>query len=343
MKQKTLFWLILLDCMLIAEIILRMFWSKELYIRTYRDDIFQDDSVLFYTYKPDKEVKVGSTTVHMNKQGYIGQDITPKSPDTFRIAMIGACEVAGSVHQPEYYSYVPLLQDLYFRQGDKVEILNCGIDGDQRTLEHYRSVEYKVADFQPDIIFLQYGLPFYTQYARRVNYRNYKLSYPLNDPEALAYTKQMVDNLYRHEWWIKLICHSYIIRGCLNLYRHRIDDTFTLYIWLYQDRNLSLGKFKGKQYSMEESVKMVHELKDRLQEKNISLFLFQFGNDKDIIAQAKENKLPLLTLDTQFSEDDFFYKDGHWNKNGCQKIAARFYKLLNKYHLIPANYLHKAE
>lgn len=343
MKQKRLISLLTLGFILITEIILRLFWSQELSIRNQRDDIFEDDSVLFYTYKPHKKFTVGSTTLQINKEGYIGSEISPKSPDTFRIAIIGACEVAGSVHQPEYYSFVPMLQTHFSDQGDKVEILNCGIDGDQRSLEHYLSVEYKVLSFQPDLIFLQYGLPFYTQYARRVNYRNYKLSYPLNDPEALTFTSHMVDNLYRNEKWIELICHSYIIRGLLNLYRHRVNDDFALYIWLYQDKNLGLGKFRGKQYTMKESVTMIHNLKKRLEEKDISLFLFQFGKDKDILLQAKENRLPLLSLDTPFCDEDYFYKDGHWNDSGCHKIATRFYNLLIKYDLIPSKYLKQSK
>lgn len=343
MKQKKLISLIILSCILFTEIALRLFWSQELSIRDRHDDIFEDDSVLLYTYKPNKEFKVGGTTLHINEQGYIGKDIGPKSTDTFRIAVIGACEVAGSVHQPEYNSFVPMLQTHFSCQGDKVELLNCGIDGDNRSFEQFMSVEYKVTDFQPDIILLQYGLPFFTQYARRANYRDYKLTYPLNDPEALKRTSHMVDNLYRYSRWIKLISYSYIIRACLNMYYHRESNTFSYYINLYKNKNISLGDYKGKQYSLEESVEMIQILQSRLREKGILLFLFQFGTNKEVISCAKENQLPLISLDVHFVDEDIFYKDGHWNKNGCQKIADCFYRLITRHRLIPENYIQESK
>ncbi|MCD8262981.1 MAG: hypothetical protein LUD02_01535 [Tannerellaceae bacterium] len=108
------------------------------------DAIFADDSVLFYVYKPNFDFKVGNKIVHTNKDGYIGEDFGEKTENKFRIAFVGSCGVAGSLHQPEYYSFCPILQQLFTQANSQVEILNCGIDGDYRSLELFKSIDYKV-------------------------------------------------------------------------------------------------------------------------------------------------------------------------------------------------------
>ena len=331
--KRTVF-IIVIFAIVIIEISLRLFYKQELSIRDDRDSIFLEDSVLFYIYRPNKNFIVGGITHQINSHGYIGHEILPKSPDTFRIAIVGACGVAGSVHQPSYFSFCPMLQQHFKDNGLKVEVLNCGIDGQGRSLTLYRSIEYKVLQFEPDMILLEYDLPFYTDNATREDYRGYKLTYPKTDPDALVREKKMVDNLYKYEKWITFFCNSYIIRATARFYMFRAHNHFSYHIVLYHGKGISLGDWKGVTFSMEESAKKMNSLKDKLASRGIQFFLFQYTKDTSRIQTAKEYQLPLISLNTNFEENDFFYKDDHWNENGCQKIADRFFELIIKYQLI---------
>ncbi|MCD8265152.1 MAG: hypothetical protein LUD02_14195 [Tannerellaceae bacterium] len=85
---------------------------------------------------------------------------------------------------------------------------------------------------------------------------------------------------------------------------------------------------------------MILKLKNDLSAKNISFFLFQFQKSEDYIKIAKENGLPLISLSTVFTEEGFYYKDGHINGNGGQKVADQFLEILTKYKLIPENIIY---
>lgn len=83
---------------------------------------------------------------------------------------------------------------------------------------------------------------------------------------------------------------------------------------------------------------MIDSLKQRLKKRDIQLFLLKYTKDYEAFSFAKENKLPLLTLNIDFEEDDYFYKDAHHNEKGCKKIANRLYELIVKYNLVPERY-----
>ncbi|MCD8262980.1 MAG: hypothetical protein LUD02_01530 [Tannerellaceae bacterium] len=83
---------------------------------------------------------------------------------------------------------------------------------------------------------------------------------------------------------------------------------------------------------------MIHALKASLEEEGSSLFLYQYTKNGEIIAEARENRIPLVSLNTNFEEEDFFYKDGHWNESGCKKVAHQFYQIITKYNLVPDTY-----
>lgn len=61
-----------------------------------------------------------------------------------------------------------------------------------------------------------------------------------------------------------------------------------------------------------------------------------YGYTPDTIIQiAKKSQLPLVTLRTSFSENDYIPGNGHWNGLGCKKADNQFYDLITKHKLIP--------
>lgn len=340
-SKKILKWtgLGLLVLIILAEIGLRLFWSDELYIKPRVEDVFENDPVIIYQYKSNTYINVGEEKIKVNRDGFIGEDIGPKSPDKFRIAFVGSCGVSGSVHLSEYYSFCPMLQQLFSDNHYNVEILNCGIEGNDRTLEQFLSIEYKVLALEPDIIIMESSLPILTLYTQREYYRDYQISFPDSDFEGQARLKGMVDNLYDNEWWIKPICASYIVRGCFRFYANRTSNITSAHIQLYQSKRRISGKFRHVRYTVDESVEMITSLKQRLQEQNISLFMFDYTRNPEFYAFAKEKGLPLIPLNLDFEKQDYFPKDiTHWNGKGCQKIADRLYEIITKNNLVPEQF-----
>lgn len=339
-KKKKVYWIMGVFAFLFVfmEIFLRVFYKEELAVKLNAEDIFENDSVLLYTYKPNYIFNVADRKLSVNQDGYLGEDFIPKKDSAFRIALVGACGVAGSVHQSEYYNYADELQKLFNDNNYNVRVLNCGIDGHGRTLEHYLSIEYKVTAFEPDIILLEYGLPLYSQNAKRENYRDYKISYPKTDPASRERLRLMVDTLYQNEWWIKPIIKSYIARSVFHVYKNCSSKRLGYYIFMYKQKSFSIGKWKPLTYTMEESANMIDSLKNRLLAQGIKLFLLEYSVNPEAYTFSKERRLPLISLNIEFNKDDYFVSDMHWNGVGSKKIADRLFDLIVKHHLVPEKY-----
>jgi len=335
-KLKFLIGIIFL--VIFIEVFLRFNYSDEMRIGEIQNSIFQEDSVMFYTYKPNITFEVAGKLINTNRDGYIGPEIQPKSNQTYRIAIIGACSVAGSVHQPEYHSFCPLLEDL-LKADYNIEVINCGIDGDNRSWELFKSIEYKVLAFEPDIILLEYGLPFSSGNAGRETYRGYKFNYSKHDDKWRIRGREMIDNVYKHEWWIKIISQSYIARAVLRKTGAYLNNEFSRYVELYQRKKVTVtGGWRGLKFTMEESRDFIESLRLKLNQSNINIFLYQYNKNQDYINFCKLNKLPLISLGLTTTLEDFFPKDGHFNENGCKKIANKFYEIIKRNELIPTEY-----
>lgn len=326
----------LLGLIVVTELFLRYFYAEKLSIHC-RPAVYNPLPIVNYGYTPDTTFTLSGKNHYINKQGFIGDDFGEKTNDTFRIAIVGSSTVAGSINLKAYYSFCPILQQKFIDTHSHVKILNCGIDGSERSLDLFKSIRYQITGLNPDMIFFEYGLPFRTSNGVRENYKGYIIGYPAFDSTAQAFCKNMVDTLTAYQKYIDFLYHSYIIRASVYLYYHRPNSNTKLkwYIDLYQNRIFIYGNFKLVLYTMEESIQMVQDLKNELNDADIDFFLFQIGEDDSIIQMAKKNQLPLVTLRTSFSENDYFLSDSHWNELGCKKVADRFYDLMIKHQLIP--------
>jgi hypothetical protein len=340
-RKRRRFLLLTVAAVISAEVILRLFFSEKIRFNV-QPAIYQADSALYYSYIPDTSFKVGDRTIHINKQGYIDSDFGQKTPDTFRIAFVGSCGVSGAVHKKAYYSFCPMLQQLFRENHLPVRILNCGIDGDNRSMQVFASIKHKVINFDPDLILCEYDLPFRSKPVIRDSYRDCYFEYLVDKSNHTEAGMKMVDKIGSCRGKIDVIYHSYIIRALVYLYKRtsweeecgRPKSKLIQYIEVYEDHRLRDHRVCPEnytiQYTMEESLRMVNQLKSDLQEKNIAFFLFQYEKDRDLIRFAKENKIPLISLDITFSGKDFFFQDNHMNQYGHQKIADKFYELITK-------------
>jgi hypothetical protein len=308
---------------------------------------------------PDTAFLINGTAAYRtNKQGFIDADFGCKSPDTFRIAFVGACGVAGTVAAFEYNDFCSVLQQLFHQNHIPVRILNCGIDGAMRNLENLHLIKYKVVHFEPDMILFEYNLPIFTYGLIRECYRERLVEYPRRDPKRWDIGRQMIDNIRKYEKWIDFAYHSYIVRAMVRLYKNwneaqwvdgkphgwakkEFHKKLYKYIELYQTKRVELVYLwdeNYKEYTMEESIVMLQDLKKELNEKDITFFMYQYQKDDKVISVARENGIPLISINPAFTEEDFFPKNNHWNQNGYRKVAEQFYELIMKYGLIPESY-----
>jgi hypothetical protein len=339
-KIKRYIFLVVVLLILLTESVLRIFYSEK-YAVAYRPTVYRSLPIVNYGYVPDTCFSLFGKKHYINKQGFIGNDFGQKTTDTFRIAIVGASSVAGTINLTAYYSFCPMLQEKFTETNTKVEVLNCGIDGGGRSLELFKSINHQVVKFQPDIILLEYALPFETWGLVRENYNGYIVGYPHHDQDGKRRVKKMIDKLNSYKLGIDLLYNSYIMRVMIRYYfkKSEFKTKLSHYIELYEAKMLLLGDFNNIVCTMDESVDMLHSLKNELTEKNIKLFLFQYGRNNNVVQTAKENNLPLISLGMTFESTDYFPNDGHWNKIGNRKIAARFYEIITKYGLIPEQYL----
>lgn len=351
-KKKHLIVLIIVGITVVFEIILRNFYSEELSLRADRPMVYKFDSIVNYTYIPDTIFRKGEKYFYINKQGFIGSDFGMSTPDSFRIAIVGSSGVAGSINLKSYHSFCLALQKKMNENGQKVKIMNCGVDGDRRSFDTFNMIRYKIMELKPDMILLEYDLPFCTNNTIRECYKGYFLEYPSYNKETFEDGKRMVDNLTRYKKGIDVLYYSYCIRAIVRIYKNYTSsqrkkykvpkDLLTRYIELYEYKNCEcIAKHLPTQYPLDKSTEMVNILRDNLRDKNITFFLFQYEKNNDVISIAKDNNIPLISLDTSFDIGDYFNKDAHLNDSGCQKIANNFYTILMKHKLIPENFIDK--
>lgn len=336
MKKKVL--LISISLFFIAEISLRLFFPKNLdFVGT--PLVYQSDSVVHYSYIPGSKFTRKGKEVFINKQGFIGKDFSVRDSNSFRIVVIGSSSVSGPNHLLEYHSFPPLIEKKFKENGYKIEVLNCGVDGYGRSKQLLQSIPYQIQAFDPNLILFECDLPLHNSNISREAYRGVNIFYPFNNIESREDVKKYVNGFLKYRDLIHIFHKSYIMRVVIKLYmRQDIQNFITFYIRAYQSNCWHSWGNEQLPITMEESVHLIQQTKKNLLSHNISFFLFQYHKNQDIIQIAKQNNLPLISLDVDFTPEDYYYKDGHWNGNGCKKIAEEFFLLFHKHKLVPQKY-----
>lgn len=146
-----------------------------------RPPIYQFDSITNYKYKPNMVFKKNNGIFKTNKFGFIGKDFEINDKNKLRIAFVGSSMIAGTVTLNDYYTFTDMLEEKFHSQGQmNVEIMNCAIDGSERSLENFESIERDVMKLNPNIVILEKSLPLYSNHAVRISYKGYVLCFPID-------------------------------------------------------------------------------------------------------------------------------------------------------------------
>lgn len=367
MKIKTIIKLLFLLILIIVigiEVFLRLNWDK-LYIYATTPLIYQPDSTLGFTFKPNTKFYKEGKCYKINSQGFIGDEFSiAKKDGTYRIAFVGDCFISGAFSYQGYSNCCTTIQELFNQNHWNVEIYNCGLDGNDRSFEILQSIN-QIIKYNPDLIICEYVLPLVTKKIIREIYRNYIIEYSKDDKITKEELKSMVDNIYKFKYFLKIIDNIYIIKAlCIRYINYRkyiesnnnstsdndysnikktyLETFLELYIRKkdHPVKNI-LDIFENEfyiRYSMKKSLQLSNDIANTLKSKNIGFYYFTFYpvNEKE----TKSNIAPILKLDYDFDET-MLYDVDHLNSKGNKALGEEFYRVLTKNKIIPEIYLKK--
>lgn len=297
--------------------------------------VYRPDSLLGYRYVPGSDFRLGKDTVHINRYGYIGPE-PARRKDRFRLAIVGDSHVSGPLHRKEYRSYCAALQREFDREGYRVEVLNCGVDGANRSLELLRSVEGDVMALEPDLVLLEYGLPLSSDRMTRECYGGYVLCYERDSLRARDGLRERVDRMNRVRPALEPLLHTYIFLCLARKYRHKWPESEVsrTYIRLLEKGSLYVpGKVCS--LSMEESAARVDSVRRRLARRGTAFFLLNSRNRPDARDTARIYGLPLVSPAPGLEKTDYYNVDNHLNGTGCEKLARALFRILTAGGLVP--------
>lgn len=295
--------------------------------------IYQIDSVLNYKYLANTTFTKGGKEMHINKYGYLGEDWSIAKPDNFfRIAIIGACPVAGGIHIKGHNSSFPLmLQNKFQQNGYNVEILNFGVGGANRSYSLFRSIEKDVVQFKPDIILFEFSGVFGDDRIVKEVYRNNIIEYPYGNTKAKEHVKKLVDEFYPYSFLRKIVKNVETVRALVRYYGEYNTNKLGEYCKFIVEDKVSVYGPKTL-FTKEKTVQLLVEENNKLKEKNITLCLFIFKCTK----AASFKSIPILTVCGNFDETTHYPKDEHYNYKGNLVLTDIFYEQLIK--IIPPKY-----
>ncbi len=339
MKKWKIILLVFLGVLLLFEAVLRVFYDAPLSeVRRPRANAYMADSIINYRFLPGAEYvhPISGEVFRINGDGFPGREFPEPEAGRFRLAILGNSMISGDFKQAYQTNFCLELQAIADSLQVPLDVMNFGIDGGTRNFADFLAIRHYIPDYCPDMILLQYTLPFSNDQRVREYYRGCRISYQLNDLVEKKKMEKAVDRYLPWEGTFNFLLHSHIVKFIFRMQQKFAFAPRELgrYVELYVTGQTS-SDVKGRiHYTLEESVDMIKELQGELKEQGIAFFLFSIIRDPDTFAFARENELPFIAINAELELSDFFPKDHHPNRTGNRKIAERTFTLLDSYDLI---------
>lgn len=351
--KKKLF--ITVGLVIIVELFLRICYHQKL-ATSHFPMIYERDSILGYKYIPhaqdyNRRPIFYSDNININSFGYNDLEFShQKKKGVFRIIIVGSSEECGfETGAPK--TYVSLLREKMKKVSNKIEIINCSIDGIYSTTNLINRIEKEIIGYQPDVVLLTTSLKLYEALLYRTLYKDFILIY--QDLKDLVNAKKYVDQLHYHFSYSKwLYDYLYSFRAICRYYTNNENDITDLLskMDLFQDKKrikdyttnlIKYGNFSRINFTYEESLEIFKELSDSLKSINSKLVIYnRFRNshiEKDFLKSAG---VGYLGMDSKYNDQCTYGKeDGHSTQVGHEKSAIAFYDALIKSDIIPEEFL----
>lgn len=149
----------------------------------------QPHDELFWSLKPNTVAKeANDVTVHINAQGFRGEDMQPKQPNEYRILSLGESTTFGAgVEDDETYSF-QLAESLNDSLSDvHVNVLNCGFSA-YSSFQGLKYLELYGLSYKPDMVLVYFEVNDYLPSTLR--------SYGYDETKAYLTDKQLYESKF---------------------------------------------------------------------------------------------------------------------------------------------------
>lgn len=342
--------LTLVVIIIVMEITLRLTIPAQLQIRAGCE--YQPDSVLGYRYKANATGLVYNAAFSrpyaVNSEGFAGREFaTKKVPGIYRIAIIGASAETG-LYTNGPLNYVTVAEDLFKKNGYKVQIINLAIDGHGRSYRNVEFVKRECAVYEPDLILfrdIEFPLEDFMQY--RTTYKDVTIKYTDTSKVNLMAAKAYIDKELSHkDFRQRLFDYSYIYRYMVKNYLHKYQKSD---FWERVGRPFFESpnkmecyarhlifwpryKYTPTKYSEEESMQIYKDLHTELLKRNTKLIVYNTYKIHDapwVIQFFAKYQVNYLPLEVAYKNEYSFGKlDGHPSEEGHKVIGGAMFNAL---------------
>lgn len=209
-----------LTVLLATELVLRLAFHERLKICAY-PLVYQPDESLGFRYMPNATGRLSIPGIDkefpVNSQGFLGEDfVKERQPGVLRIAVVGTSQSTG-IWMAGTVNYAARLEQNLAAAGVDCEVLNFSIDGRQRDQFLLNLLANDVAEYQPDLVFLELTPPLQHASVSREPYRGYTLVYDKSVQGSREACREQVD---RYETQLRYRAYelSYLVRAACRLY-----------------------------------------------------------------------------------------------------------------------------
>lgn len=368
MKYVKRISLITVILFLLMEIIFRVFMGSEL--RKWKNPNYKKDKILGYTYLPNsngvKSNYAFKNKYSINSEGFNWNEFSKKERDVFRVMLVGTSNMTGiETNGPR--NFIKLMQEESLNRGNKIEFINCAIDGGYRSLKNLRLIEDSYKRYKPDLVLLELDFPLSDQCLYRHSYKGYKISFESYEND-LKLEKEFIEenflsptlfNLsFDYSYAVRYLCRFVVNRKekLLNkqnnywgkkilINRMPIIEGYSRGVLRAFNAKNNFKKLKPYYLSAKKSIDRITKLKMKLKKEGIDFaYVKFFSNENDVLINylLRKKNIKFINLDIREKESySFGDLDGHLNQNGHKVVADKLYNVLINNEIIPLEFISK--
>jgi hypothetical protein len=331
---------IVLVATLAVEVWLRVKYQNLLWIHIYPRVYLPDDD-LGYRYVPNIQGEIRIPGIHrkfrINNKGFHGRDfVETKAPDTYRIALVGTSNLTGIWMHGRGKNYAELLEDHLREAGDKVEIMNFGIDGRFRALHELRMIETDVAAYKPDLVLMDIDLPFVSGVFRRAVYKGFVIIYNPETPLSRGWCEAWVDRVTKPRWLARVYGASYIVRAIVRYYINHYNTERSFLLRVLVENRIQAPDVRLWPHSLKKSVEALHKVRDTLAAQGGRFAILQFIPNPYYRQVTAKYGLSYVELNVPAIPQFVHDRDGHYNHQGHVEVARQLFMQLKQSGVIQA-------
>lgn len=301
--------------------------------------VYQYDSQYGYRFIPDRQGEIsrpgiGRKSFRTNHEGYYSPEFTvKKKPGIFRILIVGASFASG-VWMDGKENYSVKLQKQFEKNGNKVEIINCSIDGEGRGLDNLRQIQTELLKLNPDLVLCELSFPVSYGHMYREVYKNYVLQFYTDSTKELS--KKAIDEIESRKCFKFFYNCSFIVR---SYYRDYMNENPSIrearLVRTYRDGASRIDDMDESFFTFRKSIDLLKQTDDSVNAHGGKLVLLSYWKEKNNLqAYLKTQHLTPLYLNCTFDSTQLSLPDGHLNEKGHTQIAKVLFKELieNKFY-----------